>query len=55
MNFGIIYGQGAFALADKLDLQELKRNNSSILITETYPKLKIWMAEQVAKSPWWVM
>lgn len=50
VNFGIIYGQGAFALAEQTGLS---RSEAKQMIDEyyrTYPKLKEYMAEQVQKA-----
>ncbi|MFN4075513.1 MAG: DNA polymerase I [Cloacibacterium sp.] len=50
VNFGIIYGQGAFALAEQTGLSRTEAKQLIDSYYETYPKLKIWMAEQVAKA-----
>ena len=50
VNFGIIYGQGAFALAEQTGLSRTEAKQLIDSYYETYPKLKIWMAEQVQKA-----
>lgn len=50
VNFGIIYGQGAFALAEQTGLTRTEAKQLIDSYYETYPKLKIWMAEQVQKA-----
>ena len=50
VNFGIVYGQGAFGLADQTGLS---RAQAKALIDEyykTYPNLKAWMQNQVKKA-----
>ena len=50
VNFGIIYGKGAFALAEQTGLSRTEAKQLIDSYYETYPKLKIWMAEQVQKA-----
>ncbi len=50
VNFGIIYGQGAFALAEQTGLSRTEAKQLIDSYYETYPKLKEFMAEQVAKA-----
>lgn len=50
VNFGIIYGQGAFALAEQTGLSRTEAKQMIDAYFETYPKLKEWMAEQVKKA-----
>lgn len=50
VNFGIIYGQGAFALADQTGLSRKEAKELIDSYYETYPKLKEFMAEQVQKA-----
>ncbi|WP_209390570.1 DNA polymerase I [Chryseobacterium sp. RR2-3-20] len=50
VNFGIIYGQGAFALAEQTGLSRTEAKQMIEAYFETYPKLKAYMAEQVAKA-----
>ncbi|MDY3547000.1 DNA polymerase I [Riemerella anatipestifer] len=47
VNFGIIYGQSAFALADQTGLSRTDAKQLIDSYYETYPKLKAFMAEQV--------
>ncbi|SDM27310.1 DNA polymerase I [Chryseobacterium taihuense] len=50
VNFGIIYGQGAFALAEQTGLSRTEAKQMIEAYFETYPKLKAYMSEQVAKA-----
>ena len=50
MNFGIIYGQGAFALAEQTGLSRTEAKQLIDSYYETYPKLKEFMAEQSCES-----
>lgn len=50
VNFGIIYGQGAFALAEQTGLSRTEAKQMIDAYFETYPKLKQWMAEQVTNA-----
>ncbi|KMQ69163.1 DNA polymerase I [Chryseobacterium sp. FH2] len=50
VNFGIIYGQGAFALAEQTGLSRTEAKHMIEAYFETYPKLKEYMAEQVRKA-----
>ncbi len=50
VNFGIIYGQGAFALAEQTGLSRTEAKQMIEAYFETYPKLKEYMAEQVRKA-----
>ncbi len=50
VNFGIIYGQGAFALADQTGLSRTEAKKMIESYFETYPKLKEYMASQVSKA-----
>lgn len=50
VNFGIIYGQGAFALAEQTGLSRTEAKQMIEAYFETYPKLKEYMAEQVSKA-----
>jgi DNA polymerase-1 len=50
VNFGIIYGQGAFALAEQTGLSRTEVKQMIEAYFETYPKLKEYMAEQVNKA-----
>ncbi len=50
VNFGIIYGQGAFALAEQTGLSRTEAKNLIDSYYENYPKLKEFMAEQVEKA-----
>ncbi|MBT0549625.1 DNA polymerase I [Riemerella anatipestifer] len=47
VNFGIIYGQSAFALADQTGLSRTDAKQLIDSYYETYPKLKAFMIEQV--------
>lgn len=50
VNFGIIYGQGAFALAEQTGLSRTEAKHMIEAYFETYPQLKKYMAEQVKKA-----
>ena len=50
VNFGIIYGQGAFALAEQTGLSRTEAKKMIDSYYETYPRLKEYMAEQVRKA-----
>lgn len=50
VNFGIIYGQGAFALAEQTGLSRTEAKHMIEAYFETYPRLKKYMAEQVEKA-----
>jgi len=50
VNFGIIYGQGAFGLAEQTGLSRTEAKQMIDAYFATYPKLKEWMAEQVQKA-----
>ncbi|KMQ72730.1 DNA polymerase I [Chryseobacterium koreense] len=50
VNFGIIYGQGAFGLADQTGLSRTEAKQMIENYFATYPKLKEWMAEQVKRA-----
>jgi DNA polymerase-1 len=50
VNFGIIYGQGAFGLAEQTGLSRTEAKQMIDAYFETYPKLKEYMAEQVGKA-----
>ncbi|WP_312077334.1 DNA polymerase I [Chryseobacterium sp.] len=50
VNFGILYGQGAFALAEQTGLSRTEAKQMIEAYYETYPKLKKYMAEQVDKA-----
>ena len=50
VNFGIIYGQGAFALADQTGLSRTEAKQLIDSYYATYPRLKEYMAEQVQKA-----
>lgn len=50
VNFGIVYGQGAFALAEQTGLSRSEAKQMIDAYYESYPKLKEWMAEQVKKA-----
>ena len=50
VNFGIIYGQGAFALAEQTGLSRTEAKQMIDSYYENYPKLKIFMTEQVEKA-----
>ena len=50
VNFGIIYGQGAFALAEQTGLSRTEAKQMIDSYYENYPKLKSFMTEQVEKA-----
>lgn len=50
VNFGIIYGQGAFALAEQTGLSRSEAKQMIEAYFETYPRLKKYMGEQVVKA-----
>ena len=50
VNFGIIYGQGAFALAEQTGLSRSEAKKMIESYYENYPRLKEYMAEQVKKA-----
>ncbi|UZT97379.1 DNA polymerase I [Chryseobacterium fluminis] len=50
VNFGIIYGQGAFALAEQTGLSRAEAKQMIEAYFETYPKLKEYMSDQVRKA-----
>ena len=50
VNFGILYGQGAFALAEQTGLSRTEAKEMIASYYETYPKLKKFMADQVTKA-----
>lgn len=50
VNFGILYGQGAFGLAEQTGLSRKEAKEMIINYFETYPKLKKYMADQVLKA-----
>lgn len=50
VNFGIVYGQSAFALAEQTGLSRTEAKQMIDAYYETYPKLKEWMAQQVQKA-----
>ena len=50
VNFGIVYGQSAFALAEQTGLSRSEAKQMIDAYYETYPKLKEWMTEQVHKA-----
>ena len=50
VNFGIIYGQGAFALADQTGLSRSEAKAMIDAYYETYPRLREYMDEQVKKA-----
>ncbi len=50
VNFGIIYGQGAFALAEQTGMSRSEAKQMIDSYYETYPRLKDYMAEQVQKA-----
>ncbi len=50
VNFGILYGQGAFALAEQTGLSRSEAKQMIEAYFETYSKLKAYMADQVKKA-----
>ncbi|CAD7800109.1 DNA polymerase I [Chryseobacterium aquaeductus] len=50
VNFGILYGQGAFALAEQTGLSRSEAKQMIEAYYETYPKLKEYMAAQVQRA-----
>ncbi len=50
VNFGILYGQGAFGLAEQTGLSRAEAKQMISSYFETYPQLKKYMAEQVRKA-----
>jgi len=50
VNFGIIYGQSAFALAEQTGLSRYEAKNMIETYYNTYPKLRIYMDEQIEKA-----
>jgi DNA polymerase-1 len=50
VNFGILYGQGAFALAEQTGLSRKEAKEMIESYYETYPKLKKYMTDQVIKA-----
>lgn len=50
VNFGIVYGQGAFGLAEQTGLSRSEAKEMIDAYYNTYPKLKEWMAGQVQKA-----
>lgn len=50
VNFGIIYGQGAFALSEQTGLSRTEAKQMIDAYFETYPRLKAYMNEQVLKA-----
>ncbi|ODS88750.1 MAG: DNA polymerase I [Chryseobacterium sp. SCN 40-13] len=50
VNFGIVYGQSPFALAEQTGLSRSEAKQMIDAYYETYPKLKEWMTEQVHKA-----
>ncbi len=50
VNFGILYGQGAFGLAEQTGLSRAEAKQMIEAYFETYPRLKKYMAEQVEKA-----
>ena len=50
VNFGIIYGQGAFGLAEQTGLSRTEAKQMIENYFATYPQLKKYMAEQVKKA-----
>lgn len=50
VNFGIVYGQGAFALAEQTGLSRTEAKQMIDAYYDTYPKLKEWMSNQVTKA-----
>ncbi|WP_226064395.1 DNA polymerase I [Kaistella polysaccharea] len=50
VNFGILYGQGAFGLAEQTGLSRKEAKEMIESYFQTYPKLKKYMANQVVKA-----
>lgn len=50
VNFGIVYGQGAFGLAEQTGLSRTEAKQMIDEYYRNYPRLKEWMAEQVRKA-----
>lgn len=50
VNFGIIYGQSAFALAEQTGLSRTEAKQMIEAYFENYPRLKKYMSEQVQKA-----
>lgn len=50
VNFGILYGQGAFALAEQTGLSRKEAKEMIESYFETYPNLKKYMGNQVVKA-----
>ncbi|MBD8018512.1 DNA polymerase I [Kaistella pullorum] len=50
VNFGILYGQGAFGLAEQTGLSRAEAKQMIEAYFQTYPRLKKYMAEQVEKA-----
>lgn len=50
VNFGIIYGQGAFGLADQTGMSRTEAKAMIDAYFQTYPRLKEYMNEQVVKA-----
>ncbi|EKB59752.1 DNA polymerase I [Bergeyella zoohelcum] len=50
VNFGIIYGQGAFALAEQTGLSRAESKQMIDAYFQTYPTMKEWMTAQVKKA-----
>lgn len=50
VNFGIIYGQGAFALAEQTGMSRTEAKAMIDTYFETYPKLKEYMSKQVESA-----
>lgn len=50
VNFGIIYGQGAFGLADQTGMSRTEAKAMIDAYFQTYPRLKEYMSEQVVKA-----
>ncbi|QIG88909.1 DNA polymerase I [Chryseobacterium sp. POL2] len=50
VNFGIIYGQGAFGLADQTGMSRTEAKAMIDAYFQTYPRLKEYMSEQVENA-----
>lgn len=50
VNFGILYGQGAFGLAEQTGLSRAEAKQMIEAYFDTYPRLEKYMAEQVEKA-----